>query len=481
MEFVEIRDLAVARCYILQGFWFPHASRHTPASVRATLEWCFEVASGGHALPPTGFVADLGELVFGVDRSSQDRLTVGSTEWPHTLVRNYEDHVLGKLYADWTFERATDALRRYSGRDRIKGLAYVVQQMRERIGIGGVELAPAVIRGLLRSPGGDLLAEGYESLTRDGPLPLLQRQIEQLIPAFRKSAEVLAMEDLIALEQRTALADMGQYVAHRQILTTTARIEARLPSRPVRPLVGRKEVPTRIHDEDQYPVGGYSSIATRGSIESLLHSQLAYMENHESPDLFDVKFIRDELFYYARDENQFLRRRRTFVFAFFPDLIAARFKDPDLPVQRIVLVLSTVLALIRKLTDWLSTDALTFEVIFVQSQTAEPEPLAQEAELLQLLLRELIERHAAVVRTVAHPAALANHCTHQARISQLHVLCLANRPTDITILDGVLTELLIDSARPLLRDGYGHQQEFLEEDALESWPQATETLLKLWL
>ena len=31
---------------------------------------------------------------------------------PSSLLRTYEDHVLGKLYADWTFSRAGDALRR---------------------------------------------------------------------------------------------------------------------------------------------------------------------------------------------------------------------------------------------------------------------------------------------------------------------------------------------------------------------------------
>ena len=30
----------------------------------------------------------------------------------------------------------------------------------------------------------------------------------------------------------------------------------------------------------------------------------------ERPDLFDIKFLRDELLYYARDENRFLRRRQ---------------------------------------------------------------------------------------------------------------------------------------------------------------------------
>ena len=35
--------------------------------------------------------------------------------------------------------------------------------------------------------------------------------------------------------------------------------------------------------------------------------------------MFDIKFIRDELLYYSRDENQFLRRRRAFVFGLSAD------------------------------------------------------------------------------------------------------------------------------------------------------------------
>src|SRR6185295_9713646 len=101
------------------------------------------------------------------------------------------------------------------------------------------------------------------------------------------------------------------------------------------------------------PVGGFSSLSTRGTIESLLHSQLAFMEKEDRPDLFDMKFLRDELLYYARDENQFLRRRRTFIFALFPDLRHTRVKDPALPYQRGILLLGLVLVMVRRLSDWL--------------------------------------------------------------------------------------------------------------------------------
>ena len=488
MDPVELRNLDEARDYVVQGLWLQRVVAPAAAGVRPALEWALEIAANGQPLPPVGFVADLGNAAFGLERG-WSRHAVEVPGWPHPLARSYEDHLLGKVYADWTFERAADALRRYEGRDRAKGLAYVVRQFRERGRVGGVELSPAVIRGLLQVNPDEVLAQGYESLTRDGPRPLLVRQYEDLVSAARRVAEVLGPEDVIALEQRTALADMGQYVAHRQILQLIARFEDRLPPRPVRPLAGRKDVPTRVADEDRYPVGGYASIATKGTVESLLHSQLAYMEP-ESPDLFDVKFVRDELFYYSRDENQFLRRRRTFAFALFPDLTAARFKDPELPSQRIVAALSVVLALVRRLTEWLIADALRFEVLFVGGSPAVRDeeagpvaqtPLGHEADLLRTLLREPIERGAAELKPVDGAKGLERYLAELARHSQVHCLAVSTAPVESEPEGAVVTRLTVDGPRPTLLDGNGNAVDLDAEDAFEHWVAVVKRVLELWV
>jgi len=448
------------------------------------LEWAMEIAAGGQPLPPVGFVADLGHVAYGLDRGRAAREVVEAPGWPANLARSYEDHFLGKLYADWTFERAVDALRRYAGRDQARGLAYVVKQVRERAKIGGVELSPPVIQALLAVPAEDLLAQGYDLLSRDGPLPLLVRQYEGIVSAARRVAELLGPEDVIALEQRTALADMGQYVAHRQILTVAARLEARLPPRPVRPMAGRKEVPTRVLDEDQYPVGGYTSISTKGSIESLLHSQLAFMEE-EQPDLFDMKFVRDELFYYSRDENQFLRRRRSFVFVFDATLTQGRFKDVELPAQRIVMALAMVLTLVRKLTDWLSIDALRFELVFLAHPDGTASPLAHERELLQLLLREPIARGSVVIRSLEGAEAAARFLADEARTSQVHALDLTAGPPRLDPEAAVVSTLTLTQARPALSVPRSHgSAQVLDpdaDDAFDHWAGLTRGLLALWV
>ena len=252
-------------------------------------DWALELIGAGEPLPPLGFVADVGHAVFqGAVAHVKDRLEIPG--WPEGLARTYEDYVLGKLYADSSFERAGDALRHYRGRDQARGLAFLLTQFRQRAGFGGVLLSPAIIKTVRDRPAEEALAEGWDSLSADGPSTLLMDLYEELTVRVRQTAGVLASEDIFELEHRTALAHFSQRVALRQVLQASAALQDGLPDQGMRPQVRRHEVPTRILDEDMYPVGGFSSISTKGSIESLLHSQLAYMDD-DRPDLFDVKYL----------------------------------------------------------------------------------------------------------------------------------------------------------------------------------------------
>lgn len=498
MTVVELRDLDAAREYLVQALWLQRVLKPTAGTVKAALNYALHIASGDQPLPPLGFVADVAAVAFGTDGGKWTKQHPEIPGWPHTLTRGYEDHLLGKLYADWTFERASDALRRYGEADQGKGLAYVIRQFRSRGKVGGVSLSPAVLRSLLGANPDDLLNQGYELFTRDGPNPLLVAQYEDLVKAARRTAEILDPEDVIALEQRTALADMGEYVAHRQILQATARFETRLPSRPVRPMIGRREVPTRVLDEDQYPVGGYTSISTKGSIESLLHSQLAYMEAEERPDLFDMKFVRDELFYYSRDENQFLRRRRVFLFVFDPSLADARVKDPELPYQRIVLALAVVLAVVRRLSDWLSTDALRFELLFPPAKGKSP--LESEAKLFEILLSELRANGSAAVARVGgpdgkNPHTKADHfagvldspegvqayCERASRTAQVQVLNVGTSPEWRQLETAVVAALAVAGPTPTLTDGNGEKTPLPADDPFEAWVEAVLRVLAMWV
>ncbi|MCE9532702.1 MAG: hypothetical protein K8T89_16520 [Planctomycetes bacterium] len=470
-----LRDPEQARFYLLQGLWLQRAVFPNTTTLSTVLRWALFIADAGMPVPPTGFIADVGHTALGKDRGQRKSVTIPG--WPPGLERSYEDHVLGKLCADGSFLRACDALKRIEADKQPLGLAYLIKQYRERGEFGGVEMSPGVIRGLIdrvNSPE-ELLHRGWESLQQSGPMPLLIEHYEQIVAATRRLPEVLALEDVIALEQQTALLSIGEYVAHRQVLQMAARIEEGLPRDRVKPLGGRREVASRIFDEDTYPVGGFASISTRGSIESLLHSQLAYMESDRSlrPDLFDVKYLRDELYYYSRDENQFLRRRRAFLFVLAPDLIGARFKDADLPCQRLVLVLAMLSAGVRKLTEWLGDDALRFEFLFLHQ--GPEKPLAEEAKLLGLLFRERIENQTVGVEHITSERLTERLREHQGR-SLCHCLALSVKGVTVNVNEVEITSLKIDSARPTLG-----AEDSIDDEPFETWVRTLTDLLRIWV
>jgi hypothetical protein len=480
MKVEILRDPERAQRFLLQGLWLQRAVPPSAGTVKRILEWALEITAGGQPLLPLGVIADFGHAAYGADQDARTSREMPSVPGlPPTLMRTYEDHVLGKVYADWSFERASDAMRRFQGRDRAIGLSYLIRQFRDRVGLGGAEMSPGIIRAMLEGQSDELMRRGWESLSTAGPEPFLIELYESLIAGARRMAEFLALEDVIALEQRTALADMGQYVAHRQVLQVANRFDAALPRHKVRPLSGRREVPTRVLDEDTYPVGGFSSLSTKGSIESLLHSQLAYMERDPGmrPDLFDVKFLRDELYYYSRDENQFLRRRRVFLFCLYPDLVRSRFKDPDLPVQRIIMVLGLLLTAVRKLSEWLSTDALKFEFLLIQDKEAKP--LIQEGALLEMLFREQIENKTVEVRHTSED--LAQYADQRGQRSFCHLLAVSAGGTDVVTETAVTTELIVRGSRPEVQIGREQPIEFDGDEPFESWTTALERLLMLWV
>ncbi|MGL4420064.1 MAG: hypothetical protein ACRCZF_05315, partial [Gemmataceae bacterium] len=308
--------------------------------------------------------------------------------------QQYDDQILSRALTDRRLEQAADALLSYSREELPRAIAYILRQISTRANLPTREVSI----GLFRSRKSTFEIES-DAPTSDEALAGVIAELAAATPALRQLGEWLEPADLLALQQRTAIAEFREYIAHRQLVEWMSRFSAELPQMPVRPKPGRREVPARVLEEDAYPVGGYTSISNRGSIESLLHSQLAFMEPHDRPDLFDVKFVRDELFYYSRDENQFLRRRRKFIIRFDQSISQYRTKDPSLPVQRSVLMLAATAVLIDRLRMWLATDSLQVEYQFVgfsQELTG-----IEEARLLAILSQEAMARGETEIVAVA--------------------------------------------------------------------------------
>src|SRR5688500_9359330 len=98
-----IRDLDEARLLLAQGLRLQRTIDPEPRTVRLALQWAHELMSQGHPLPPIGFVADVGHIALGLGEEDRaGRQIPKPPGLPPHLLSSYEDHVLGKFYADWT-------------------------------------------------------------------------------------------------------------------------------------------------------------------------------------------------------------------------------------------------------------------------------------------------------------------------------------------------------------------------------------------
>lgn len=477
MSNYEIRDPDQARQHILQGLLLSRCAPMTAARAVDALQWSMEIVSDGSPLPPMGFVADVGYVAFGSLRSADLNQSQSVPGLDPTVSRRYEDYVLGKLYADMSFERASDAVMRFNGRDRHRGLAYMINQQRVRSGFDGVVLTPAVIKGLLQLKPEEIEAAAWESVAEDGIAQYLIEDYENLIGAIRNTGELLGPEDIFELESGTALAEFGQRIALRQVLQMASLMQQDLPKQKPRSQPRRYSVATNIMEEDHYPIGGFTSISNRGTIESLVRSELAYIDDDIRPDLFDIKFARNELLYYSRDENQFLRRRLTFVFVLHPDLVAIRMKDGDLPCQRVILLLASLYICVRQLLDWLSNDAIRFEFLFVKS--SDDRELADERTLVETLLREETNQGNVLVDSIDE-ADIDAHCVQLARTSLCHTLAISSGDVSYTDDLSLASRLKIDAAHPTLILPDELVQD-AEDTGFEGWKEQLDRLLKFWV
>ncbi|MEE2937003.1 MAG: hypothetical protein VYA84_13545 [Planctomycetota bacterium] len=388
----------MARSHLLQGLLVSRIAPMTSGRLTQTLRWAKELAGQGNALPPLGFIVDIGGML------TSHRDVVFATRLPvvsgleHTLSRRYEDYVLGKFATDQARLRAADLLLNYQGREREQAVAYFLSRLFERVQFTGTLLSPGVIDSLQKKPAVEVLQDAWDSVEQKGLSSLIVDQLDHLVNVIRRVGDVVGPEDLFELESGTAVAPLGQRIAIRQVLQTADLLRSEIPSRRPRVNGHQSSIATHLRQDDQYPIGGFHSITNRGTFENLVRSELAYMDNSERPDLFDVKYARHELLYYSRDESFFLRRRMAFAFVLTCDLKTARFKDDQLPVQRIVLLLACLCVLVQQLTKWLGEDSLCF--YFIWCTGADSDPLKPERQMIEVILREQIRQGSVFQQTL---------------------------------------------------------------------------------
>jgi hypothetical protein len=476
----EIRDPDQLQSWLCTGLCLMRMNRPSGESFGRVIPWIMASISDAPALPPVGVIADVGALLEGGKLDLAESIQVSDPQL-RNAVRAYEDALLGRLAGDPRFEAASDALARLPDDCRAEGVAVLVEQLLSHILYPeATAVSPAVARRVLLRPTAELLRSGLQGL-RTGAEELQEELVpgyEQLVHRARHTDVLLTDKDVFTLENLTVLRSLTQRVAIHQMVDVAQVLERGLPRR-LRPRVGRRGgTPTKIEDESAYPTGGFSSITNSGSLENIVCSELVYMEDSEDAefDLFDVRFAEAELLYYSRDESVFLRNQRWITFLLHPDLVRARFKDAELPWQRLVMVFGLLLCAVRRLHDWLSEEALLFRFVFLEREGARPNQLDEEQELCRLVLREWIDRGTVEVTTGSLEGALTG--------GEATVALVASQADTATILD----DLPLPKARPGQRGqgphtvfiGVGQPRPTLQAAGLPAAERRQTTALEAW-
>jgi hypothetical protein len=151
-----------------------------------------------------------------------------------------------------------------------------------------------------------------------------------------------------------------------------------------------------------------------------------------------------------------------------------------LPYQRGVMLLALIVTVVRKLLEWLSTEALQFHLLFVgEGSETQPFTLAAEWELLRTLLPEPITNgilHLDRVRL----DRIAPLCAQLARRSMVHCLVAAVEPPTLRAVDTVVSRLKVAGGFPAMGEGDDAPILVKAEDATDSWARALQQLLARW-
>ena len=454
---IELRDRDQAESWLAGGLCL---MRLQPLDADIPLRvspWLVGVLSDFGALPPPGALADIGHLLTGSPMRAMVPVPPVDPELTRVM-HAYEDHVLGRLDADPRLDAIGDAIARMPEEKRDRAVPLFVAHLARRLGHrAAVALSPGTIRQMTNLTAEELVTLGHSALV---PASEVTRSLiagyEDLIAGARRLGSLITEAEVFLIENLDALSDLTQRIAIGQIIEIADALAAAMPRR-LKPSSRsrRARIPTPLASEDHYPTGGFSALSTSGSIENLVISELIYMEEDdeatEGVDLFDLRYAEGELLYYTRDESVFVRGHREISFVLMPDLIRARFKDPQLRWQRLIMVLGLLNCCVRRLVEWLADEGLRFRILFVsEGRSPDDDPLHVEFGLSELSLREWVRKEIVEVAYVDQLDQALTQAEVRALSVRADVVVVSAERTPVTAPAGVqLGHLWVDDAEPV--------------------------------
>lgn len=417
-------------------------------------QWIADLLAEQGTLPPVGVISDLAQLFAGHSLKKAGHLPSVNPRL-RSVLRSYEDHVLGRMGACPVFEQLCDCYCSLTPRLQSRAVTILTQRFLSRIEFSqGASLSLGLVREVIRAPRSETRLAGLEALSEDGPVAeAITQALEEIVQKSRRCATLLDSADLFLVENVHVLGELTQRLFIEQLVEVETTLSASLPKRlKARRKPLRAKISTALSAEEQYPAGGFSSISNSGSLENLVISELIYMDDPEEGgqgvDLFDLRYAEGELLYYTRDDAFFSRDQRVIQIVFDRSLGQARIKDEGEPWQRLVTGLGLAACAVERLSEWLGAEhGLQFRLAFIGDS------LESEMGVLKLLLRDWIELGVVEVCRVSSMDEVLPELEEFAQSSEVDFISFSYDSLD---LDGLpssyqVAQIQLDEATPKLR------------------------------
>ncbi|PKL44254.1 MAG: hypothetical protein CVV41_06355 [Candidatus Riflebacteria bacterium HGW-Riflebacteria-1] len=256
--------------------------------------WKDLVRRGSYAIPP-GFVARLMERFLSVP--------VGEKE-PAQIAFTSEDEYLDKIHAAEGADRL-EGIFLLTGADRDTVIAQgIFQQIIER-------LPPFQHDDLVFSDSdleksftlGHMIPGGFDVETA------LEKIYARALDDFARTEFRFYADDVFEIGHPGLFKRPADRLFFRRMTRTMKGLN--LWTRSVFTLKEESSwVVAKYGEPNVLPLGGYEELSNKGNLSSLVPSELAYIDESMAFDLFDYKFIENQLTYFKRDTGAVFRIRR---------------------------------------------------------------------------------------------------------------------------------------------------------------------------
>lgn len=255
--------------------------------------WKELVSTGNFAFPP-GFLARLVDLMMaepaGIKDDNQSALSI-------------ENDIIKALTSSPGFDKL-EGLFIISGADRDtkKGKEIIIQLI-ERLPAfqcHTISMTPSDVEKSFSAPA---IGRGLEAPR------LLHEAYQSFLNQLKESNFKLTSIDIFEIGHPDLFKKTSDRIFYRRMMRATRGIRKWTQS-----VFTIKEesnwIIAKYGEPQVLPLGGYDALSNKGSISSLVPSELAYMDSEMEFDLFDYKFLENQLMYFKRDSGAIFRIRR---------------------------------------------------------------------------------------------------------------------------------------------------------------------------